>query len=77
MSSMFVLLAPLSIFMLVVAPLWLVLHYRSQRRLGEGISEDDRVNLQDLSERANTLQERVEALEAILDDSVPGWRKQE
>jgi len=30
------LVVPMIIFMLVVAPVWLVLHYRSQRKMNQG-----------------------------------------
>jgi phage shock protein B len=66
---------PLSIFFLVVVPLWLVLHYRSKRALGEGLSDEDRTRLFELSEQASRMAQRIDALETLLDAQVPDWRR--
>ncbi|TMO90876.1 envelope stress response membrane protein PspB, partial [Pseudoalteromonas sp. S3178] len=36
-----VLMAPLIIFMVIVAPLWLILHYRSKKQVSQGLSEHE------------------------------------
>ncbi|MGL5030394.1 MAG: envelope stress response membrane protein PspB [Aeromonas sp.] len=69
-----VLMVPMVVFMVVVAPIWLVLHYRAKGRLGTGLAEGEREALQGLLARAEKMQERVGALESILDAEVPGWR---
>jgi phage shock protein B len=66
---------PLIIFLIFVAPLWLVLHYRSIKRTSKGLSQEDRDRLEALTERANAMSERVQTLEKILDDDSPGWRE--
>ncbi len=73
--SMAFLSVPLVVFLLFVAPLWLWLHYRSKRQVGEGLSGDDIQKLQELAERAEQLQRRVGSLERILDAEVPEWRR--
>ncbi|SHO56383.1 envelope stress response membrane protein PspB [Vibrio quintilis] len=73
MSVMFI-TVPLIIFMVIVAPLWLVLHYRSKRHSDHGLSEDDFERLQSLSTKAEALQERIHTLEKILDAETPAWR---
>ncbi|MCO4200137.1 envelope stress response membrane protein PspB [Aeromonas hydrophila] len=62
------------VFMVVVAPIWLVLHYRAKGRIGAGLADGEREQLQGLLVRAEKMQERVGALESILDAEVPGWR---
>ena len=70
-----VLVAPIIIFMLVVAPLWLVLHYRSKKQLSQGLSEHEHRQLIELANKADKMAERVETLEAILDQEAPQWRR--
>ena len=66
---------PVVVFLVVVAPVWLVLHYRSKNRAQAGLSDDDRGTVESLSDRARHMGERIEALEAILDAQVVGWRE--
>ena len=66
---------PLSVFFIFVAPLWLILHYRSKKHASEGLSGDDQQKLQELVARAEQMQERIVTLERILDAEVPQWRR--
>ncbi|MGR5047501.1 envelope stress response membrane protein PspB [Photobacterium damselae] len=72
--SMGFLAVPLVVFCIFVAPLWLILHYRSKRRLGEGLSGEEQEKLQKLVARAEQMQERIVTLERILDAEAPQWR---
>ncbi len=74
MTSVFF-VGPLIVFLIFVAPLWLILHYRGKRKLGSGLSSEDYEALQKVSEKANSLQSRVETLERILDAESPNWRR--
>ncbi len=58
----------------LVVPLWLLLHYWSKRRSNVAASPDEQARLQRLAMVAERLQQRVQALEAILDSQSPGWR---
>ena len=69
-----IIMAPIIIFMVIVAPTWLILHYRSKRQVSEGLSEEEYVQLSELSELADTMADRIKALEAILDTETPDWR---
>ena len=69
-----ILMAPIIIFMVVVAPIWLVLHYRSKRQISQGLSAEEYRQLSDLSEAADQMTERIQSLEAILDAETPDWR---
>ncbi|WP_070963057.1 envelope stress response membrane protein PspB [Vibrio sonorensis] len=73
--SSFWLTGPLVVFLIVVAPLWLVLHYRSKRKTEGGLSDEDFQRLQSLSEKAESMQQRVDTLERILDSETPNWRQ--
>ena len=66
---------PMILFMLFVAPTWLVLHYRGKRQINKGLSENDYKDLQILAEKAEQMSERIKTLETILDTEAPQWRQ--
>ena len=66
--------APIILFMVVVAPLWLVLHYRSKKQLHEDMDQQSAERLADLAEQAEQMTERIRVLEQLLDAEVPQWR---
>ncbi len=65
---------PMILFMLFVAPTWLILHYRGKRQINKGLSENDFKDLQMLAEKAEKMSERINTLETILDSEAPQWR---
>ncbi|MBD1556972.1 envelope stress response membrane protein PspB [Vibrio sp. S9_S30] len=73
MSAAFI-TAPLIVFLIFVAPIWLVLHYRSKRKTAQGLSDEDFEKLQSLTRHAESMQQRVQTLERILDAESPNWR---
>lgn len=73
MSALFV--TPLVVFLIFVAPLWLLLHYRSKRKVSSGLSSEELEQLKTLAERAENVQQRVKTLEKILDVEAPNWRR--
>ena len=68
---------PVVLFLVIVAPIWLVLHYRSKGRASVGLQADEHKDLEFLSARAAQMSERIEALEGILDAQVSGWRERQ
>jgi phage shock protein B len=72
--SVMIFMVPLIIFMVIVAPLWLVLHYRGKRHSERGLSQEEFQQLQSLSAKADSLQQRITTLERILDAETPNWR---
>nr|WP_171022337.1 envelope stress response membrane protein PspB [Thalassotalea litorea] len=68
------LMVPVILFMAIVAPIWLVLHYRSKRQISQGLTEDEYQQLSELSELADKMAARIKTLEAILDAETPDWR---
>jgi phage shock protein B len=69
-----VIVAPVIIFMVIVAPIWLVLHYRSKKQVSQGLSQEEYIQLSELSEVADNMADRIQTLEAILDAETPNWR---
>lgn len=69
-----IIVVPVIIFMVIVAPIWLVLHYRSKKQVSQGLSQDEYIQLSELSEMADQMSDRIQTLEAILDAETPNWR---
>ncbi len=65
---------PLILFMIFVAPIWVVMHYRAQRQVSQGLTNEEKANLQALADKAEAMSERIQTLEAILDAEAPDWR---
>jgi phage shock protein B len=72
--SFFFVFVPTIVFIVVVLPLWLLLHYLTRWRASRGLSTEDERMLADLWKNARRLEERVATLETILDAEAPGWR---
>ena len=67
---------PLIMFMIFVAPIWVIMHYRSKNKMGQGLSDQELAQLNDLAHRAEKMADRIKTLEAILDAESPKWRSQ-
>ena len=68
---------PMVLFLVIVAPIWIVMHYRSINRSSRSLSEDDRESIDTMLVTVDKLNERIASLEAILDADHPNWRQQE
>lgn len=69
------LFVPTVIFMTIVAPTWIFMHYRSKQKLSSALSAEERASLDDLRIQAERMIDRIDTLETILDEQTPGWRK--
>ncbi|WP_158968298.1 envelope stress response membrane protein PspB [Paraglaciecola sp. L3A3] len=69
-----IIVAPIVIFLLFVAPIWLIMHYRSKRQINQGLSAEQYASLQELANRADNMTDRIHTLESILDAEAPQWR---
>ncbi len=67
--------APAVLFLIFVAPIWVIMHYRSKNRHQASLTESERAELERLAGLAVNMQERVETLESILDSETPDWRR--
>jgi phage shock protein B len=65
------------IFMVIVVPLWLILHYSSKARIAKNLSKADEETLAELWSLSEKLESRVESLETILDREVTDWRNRQ
>ena len=68
---------PMVLFMVIVAPIWIVMHYRSLNRSSRSLSDDDRQSLDEMLATVDKLSHRIVSLESILDADHPDWRKAE
>lgn len=59
----------------VVLPLVVVLHYVTKWKEAKGLSREDEKMLEDIWEIAQKMESRINALETILDQQAPDWRK--
>lgn len=65
----------LILFMVIVLPLALILHYVTRWRETKGLSREDSRLLEELWQDTLRMESRINTLESILDDEVPEWRK--
>lgn len=69
------LVAPSIVFLVVVAPIWIITHYRYKSKMVSGISESEAINIDRMIESVDRLTERVETLEELLQQDHPDWHK--
>jgi phage shock protein B len=65
------------VFMTVVVPFVVIMHYSTKWKATRGLSDDEHKMLEDLWRESQTMQTRVNALETILDSEAPDWRKRQ
>ncbi len=65
----------LIVFMVIVMPIWLFLHYGSRWKQAKMLTSESEKTLGDLADLADRLQSRIENLERLLDATAPEWRK--
>lgn len=68
-------MVPTVLFLTIVAPVWIYMHYRSKQKVQGALSAEEREQLEMLAAHAERMVDRIETLEAILDSETPGWRK--
>lgn len=69
--------ASLILFILIVVPLWLFLHYRAKarREAPPPVIGPDVAELAQIARIAERLDRRLDALETLMDADRPGWRR--
>ena len=75
MNPFEMLFVPMVLFMVIVAPTWIVMHYRSVNRSSSQLSEEDQQALEDLLVAVDQMAERIDSLESILEADHPDWRE--
>ena len=76
MNPFEMLFVPMVLFMVIVAPTWIVMHYRSVSRSSSQLSEDDRQALEEMLVAVDQMADRIESLESILEADHPNWRQE-
>ncbi len=66
---------PTILFLTVVAPIWITMHYRSVNRSSRSLNEEDRESVEHMLETVDKLTDRIRTLESILDADHPQWRQ--
>lgn len=66
--------APLIVFLVIVVPLWLILHYRAKHKVGLTAAQEDSQTIAELMQVAQRMEDRIRTLERILDSDAPQWR---
>jgi phage shock protein B len=64
------------LFLVVVTPIWLFLHYGSRWRQAKLLTTESEKTLAEMADIADKMQSRIENLERLLDTTAPDWRKQ-
>ena len=65
---------PTILFLTVVMPIWLTMHYRSVNRSSRSLNSEDRETVEHMLETVDKLADRIQALESILDLEHSDWR---
>jgi len=65
---------PIVLFLVIVAPIWLILHYATRNSASKRLTSKDESMLEDLHENARRMEDRIHNLERILDADAPEWR---
>lgn len=68
-------MVPTILFMVFVAPIWLILHYRSKSKAASTLTLEEHQLLEQLVQSATRMDERLGALEKILDAEDPTWKE--
>lgn len=68
---------PTILFLTVVMPIWITMHYRSVNRSSRNLDHSDREAVEHMLETVDKLSDRIQALESILDSDHPDWRQQQ
>jgi phage shock protein B len=67
---------PTILFLTIVAPMWITMHYRSVNRSSRSLNSEDRESIEHMLETVDKLTHRIGTLESILDADHPQWRQQ-
>jgi phage shock protein B len=65
----------LIIVLTVVVPTIIGFHYITKWKSLKGLSDEEQKTLEDLWQDSQRMESRINALETILDDEAPDWRR--
>jgi phage shock protein B len=67
---------PLILFLVIVAPIWIIAHYTTRWRMAKSLSPEDEKQFAELWRIAERMDERMANLERILDAEAPEREEQ-
>ena len=68
------LFVPTILFLTVLGPIWVSMHYSAKKREAKTLLAEEEEALDGLLEVANKMEQRIDALEKILGDEDPNWK---
>ena len=75
MADVFIaLMVPMIIFLVIVAPIWLILHYRAKNSSVKSLGAEEQETLDQLARVAEKMEARLQTLEQILETEDPTWK---
>jgi len=75
MISGMLFVAAATLFMVVVAPIWIIAHYVTRWRMAKSLTPEDERVFADLWQSAERMERRLNNLGRILDAESPDWRQ--
>ena len=63
---------PLILFLVIVAPIWIIAHYVTRWRLAKTLSPEDEKQFAGLWRMAERMEERIDSIERILETEATG-----
>lgn len=63
---------PLILFLVIVAPIWIIAHYVTRWRLAKTLSPEDEKQFAELWRIAERMEERIDSIERILETEATG-----
>jgi phage shock protein B len=67
---------PLILFVVVVAPIWIIAHYTTRWRMAKSLTPEDEKQFAELWQIAERMEERMGNIERILDAEAPAGEQQ-
>ena len=58
---------PLILFLVIVAPIWIIAHYVTRWRMAKTLTPEDEKQFMDLWRTAERMEERIDSIERILE----------
>jgi phage shock protein B len=66
---------PLILFLVIVAPIWIIAHYTTRWRMAKALSPEDEKQFAELWQIAERMEQRIDSIERILEAEEPQGEK--
>ena len=71
------LFVPAILFLTVLGPIWVIMHYTTKRREAKTLLAEEEIALDKLLDVAEKMEQRLDSLEKILEADDPNWKDKE